>query len=579
MLNFTRKYYILILSVLSGVLLSISWPARGLPLLAFIALVPLLLAEDHIFNNRNRYNRYSVLLYAWLSFAVFNALTTWWIVFASLPGVLMAVFLNSFFMAIPFALMHAAKRLLPGRQSSLSLLIFWLSFEFLHLDWDMSWSWLNLGNVFATMPRWIQWYEYTGTLGGTAWILILNLCFFSLYKMWKTPLETIKISRHIDTDDEKQKAQVETYLKNLAQYKLIKNRAILGFVTFLFLIIPPVISLIIWSRYEMPDDKVEVVVVQPGRDPYLRPSSPEEARRWVDDIINLAQSEVTENTRFVVAPEAALPGNLWLHNMDAHYGFGAVLQHAMSHDSLTWVIGAMMYRLYADESEKTYTARRFADSGQYYDAYNAALMVDSQGNTDKYFKSKLVPGIERMPFFKYMRTLGRVVEYFGGTAGSMGMQEERGVFTGTDGTKVAPVICYESIYGEYLNDYIKNGAELIFVITNDGWWRDTPGYKQHNQYARLRAIETRRSVARAAKTGISGFIDPKGRFYQQTPWWEEAVIKQQIPKNDKLTFYVRNGDYLGRLAVFLMILLVFYMISQGIIRKKTGYGKHKGVKS
>jgi apolipoprotein N-acyltransferase len=565
--------YPLLLSILSGLLLSLSWPARGIPLLIFVALVPLLLAEDHILKNRSKYNRYSVLLYAWLSFAVFNGLTTWWIFFASFPGVLMAVFLNSFFMAIPFALMHAARRILPGNQGVLSLLVFWLSFEYLHLDWDLSWSWLNLGNAFATLPMWVQWYEYTGTLGGTAWIIILNICFFSLYKAWSIPLEKISVQRNIAATDLSEKQKQEIFLKNMEQYRLVKKRAIMGLVTFFFLILPTGISLVIWNRYEMPEDPVEVIVVQPGRDPYMRPSTAMEANKWVDDMIALADPLITEETRFVVAPEAALPLSLWLHDKESHYGYSALKRHAMSFDSLTWVAGATMYRIYEPGDDLPPTADKLGETEKYYDAYNAALMVDSKGNTDQYFKSKLVPGIEQMPFAKYLRLLGKVVEYFGGTAGSMGKQDYRGVFEGADGTRVAPVICYESIYGAYINDYIKNGAELIFIITNDGWWRDTPGYKQHNQYARLRAIETRRSIARSAKTGISGFIDARGEMYEQTNWWEPSAVKLQIHKNDKLTFYVKTGDYLGRLSFFLTILLLLYMITQKLIKRKSGLGK------
>lgn len=558
----------LFLSLLSGLLLSLSWPARGIPLLIFVALVPLLLAEEHIFRNREKYHRYSVLLFAWLAFALFNGLTTWWIVFASVPGVLMAVLLNSLFMAIPFALMHAARRILPGKQGVLSLLVFWLSFEYLHMDWDLSWSWLNLGNVFAVLPRWVQWYEYTGVLGGTAWIIIMNIIFLALYKAWKTPLEKIRVERSLTGDDDIQKQRYETYLKNLEQFQLIKKRAILGLVAFVWLITPPVISWVIWQRYSPPTDVVEVVVVQPGRDPYLRASSPAQTQEWVDDIVRLADEKITPKTRYVVAPEAALPGSLWLHDRQNHYGYIALRSHAAQHDSLTWVSGVMMYRLYPQGAELSATARKLGDTGQHFDAYNAALMVDSRGNTDEYFKSRLVPGIERMPFARYLGLLGKAVEHFGGTAGSMGVQETRGVFEGTDGSRVAPVICYESIYGEYLNDYIRNGAQIIFVVTNDGWWRDTPGYRQHNQYARLRAIETRRFIARAAKTGTSGFIDSRGQLYQQTNWWEPAVISQEIYKNDVITFYVRHGDFLGRLAVFLLVLLLLYMGSQKIIRRK-----------
>ncbi len=566
------KYRLLFLSLLSGLLFALSWPSRGIPMLIFVAFIPLFIVEDEVLKNKAHHNKYAVLLYSWLAFAIFNALTTWWIVFATVPGVLMAVFLNSFFMAIPFYLMHVGRRVLPGKQGVVSLLILWLSFEYLHLDWEMSWSWLNLGNVFAGLPRWVQWYEYTGTLGGTAWIIIMNIMFFGLYKTYAVPLETITVQQTLDIEDKKEKQRVETYLKNVQQFQLVKKRALTGLGAFLFLIIPPVISLVIWNRFEMPDDPVEVVVVQSGRDPYLRAEGAWQVQEWTDSLILLAGEKVTEQTRFIVAPEAELSGTLWLNNPDAHYGYRQLRSYAMQYDTLAWVVGSMMYREYGEVGQPSATARQFSNSDKYYDAYNGALYLDSEGNMETYFKSKLVPGIERMPFAQYLRPIGQLVEYFGGTAGSMGLQPDREVFTGPDGTRVAPVICYESIYGQYLNGYIRNGAELIFIVTNDGWWRDTPGYRQHNQYARLRAIETRRSIARAAKTGISGFIDPLGRVYQQTPWWEPAVIRQEIHKNNEITFYVRNGDFLGRLSFFLLILLLLYMGSQSIIRKKQPKG-------
>jgi apolipoprotein N-acyltransferase len=566
-MNFILKYRLTFLSLLSGLLFAVSWPAAGIPMLIFVAFVPLLIVEDHIFSNKDKFGRYTVLLYAWLTFAVFNILTTWWIVFASLPGVLMAVILNSLFMALAFFMMHVSRRVLPGKQGVLSLLIFWMTFEYLHLDWELSWSWLNLGNVFATLPRWIQWYEYTGTLGGTAWIIIMNICFYAMYKAYRVPLQTISVMRKLDSDDGKNDERMETYIRNMEQFRLVKRRAFAGLAATVFLIVPTVISFVIWSRYTMPEDPVEVVVVQPGRDPYRKANNMAQVREWTDSIIMLAEKEIGPDTRFVVVPEAALPSPLWLNDPTIHYGYTALKSHNKDYDSLAWVAGVMMFQQYAEGEKPTATARKFDDQDVYYDFYNGALFLASDGSFDTYFKSKLVPGIERMPFARFLRPVGSLVEYFGGTAGSMGIQDSRSVFKGPDGTHVAPVICYESIYGNYLNDYIRNGAELIFIITNDGWWRNTPGHRQHNEYARLRAIETRRSIARAAKTGISGFIDPLGNVTMQTEWWEPAVIKQTIHKNSEITFYVRNGDFLGRLSFFLMILLVLYMATQRFLKK------------
>jgi apolipoprotein N-acyltransferase len=563
-----EKRLLLSLSLLAGLLLAISWPARGIPFITFVAFIPLLMIDDKIIRNRQDFGKYSMLLYAWLSFIVFNALTTWWIYFASLPGLLMAVLLNSLFMAIPVALMHALRRTLPANQGQFSLVILWLTFEYLHLDWDLSWSWLNLGNVFATLPSWVQWYEYTGTLGGTAWILITNIVLYNLIKTYKTPLQTIKVERRLDTENQEGKKQIEIFLKNRQQYQILKKRSLLGFVALLVLLIPAVISFHIGKNYEESVDPVEIIIVQPARDPWIRPVNILQEREWTDKLIHLANRKVTAETRFILAPEAALPAGMWINNMERNYGFTALSGHAALSDSITWIAGSMMYQVYPDKENASPTSRPLHGTDQYYDVYNAALLVNSRGEVDRYSKSRLVPGIERMPFARYLGPVGKLVERFGGTAGSMGVQDEPSVFLGMDGTKVAPVICYESIYGEYVNGFIRRGAHLIFVITNDGWWKNTPGYKQHNQYARLRAVETRRSIARAAKTGISSFIDQKGEFIEQTSWWDETSIRQTLQKNDKLTFYTRNGDYLGRLSFFLSVLLIFYLISQSLIRAR-----------
>jgi apolipoprotein N-acyltransferase len=130
------------------------------------------------------------------------------------------------------------------------------------------------------------------------------------------------------------------------------------------------------------------------------------------------------------------------------------------------------------------------------------------------------------------------------------------------------VICYESVFGEYVTEYIKKGSNLIFVITNDGWWGDTPGHRQHFTFSRLRAIETRRSIARSANTGISAFIDQRGDAFQVTRYWEPDVIRQTINANDKMTFYVRYGDYIGRLSSFVAIVLVLIAMSFRLKRKR-----------
>jgi apolipoprotein N-acyltransferase len=172
-----------------------------------------------------------------------------------------------------------------------------------------------------------------------------------------------------------------------------------------------------------------------------------------------------------------------------------------------------------------------------------------------------------MPYPQYAKLLNYFTINLGGIEGSLGTQKERTVFFNKDSIGVAPVICYESIFGEYVGDYIRKGANVICIMTNDGWWGDTGGYKQHCMYASLRAIESRRSIARSANTGISCFIDQRGDITQAQPWRVDAVIHDTLQANTTMTFYTLHGDYLARFALWLSGGILCIMLFSGIINK------------
>jgi apolipoprotein N-acyltransferase len=230
------------------------------------------------------------------------------------------------------------------------------------------------------------------------------------------------------------------------------------------------------------------------------------------------------------------------------------------HPHLDVITGATSAYQYDPGEVPTATARKFTDADTYYDDFNTALMITGS-DVLKYHKSKFVPGVERMPFPALLKPLEALAINMGGTTGSLCGQDERTVFISRNNElRIAPVICYESVFGEYVARYVSNGANIIFIITNDGWWGDTPGYKQHLDYARLRAIETRCYVARSANTGTSCFIDPFGNVLQATPWWKAMAIKNNVYVNDEKTFYVRHGDYIARAGIVLGGLLLLYSL-------------------
>jgi len=150
----------------------------------------------------------------------------------------------------------------------------------------------------------------------------------------------------------------------------------------------------------------------------------------------------------------------------------------------------------------------------------------------------------------------------GGTVSSRAIQPERTVFTHPQkGYNVGPVICYESIYGAFVTEYVRKGAHFLGVITNDAWWGNTPGHKQLLSYTRLRAIENRRGISRSANTGISTFINPLGEYDEQLAYDRQGILTGTLPKMERLTFYTRYGDFIARLAV--LIAALYFLLALG----------------
>lgn len=135
------------------------------------------------------------------------------------------------------------------------------------------------------------------------------------------------------------------------------------------------------------------------------------------------------------------------------------------------------------------------------------------------------------------------------------------------GIGVTPVICYDSIWGEWVARSVSQGSEFIAIITNDGWWENTSGKDQHLDYAKLRAIETRRWVCQSANTGISAFINQRGDVVKQSKWWVKTALKHDINLNSDITFYVEYGDYLPKLGSILAVLGIAFLLIKAFFKK------------
>lgn len=534
-----KKYHLFLFSLLSALLLTAAWPAHGFAPLIFVAFVPLFFIQDFIGSSIKRTHKRSMFAYAYLSFIIWNSLTTWWIWNSTDIGAIAAIVLNSLFMALVFLAFHLTKtHLYNNKKGFFIFVVYFLSWEWFHLNWDLSWPWLNLGNVFSTQSKWIQWYEYTGVAGGTLWILVVNILVF----------HAIKAALQFKTDP-----------------KHFGRKASLALVVVL---LPILFSVYIYRNYTEEGPTAEIIVVQPNFDPYTEQydTPPSEI---IDRNLGLALRNMTKKADFIVSPESSIQEEIWEEQLQQSQGLQQLQQFISQHPETAIVIGASTFSFVPKGQENHHAARKFQGfEGQYF-AHNTAFYLDSTQKIQLYHKSKLTPGVEMMPSWRILRPLNNLAIDLGGTVGTLKIDEKRTVFSHSNGVfRIAPVICYESIYGEFVTHYVQNGANLIFIITNDGWWKNTPGHRQHNAFAILRAIETRRSIARSANTGISAFFDQRGDMYQATAYDEPAAIRQSLTINNKLTFYVRYGDYISRFAAFISVILLLTAFTKFLINRK-----------
>ena len=522
-LNMLKKYDIcfaiiqkmfrkLLLCLFSVFILVFSWPPSGFPFLIFGAYVPLFFVLEGLSKKR------SAFIYSFFVFVLWNIFTTYWIYNASLFGAVAAVLVNSFLMASVISIFFWLKSKFNDRRAWWALLSFWLSFEYLHLNWDLSWPWLNLGNVFAHYPQSIQWYEYTGTLGGSLWILLANIILYHS-------------------------------IKNKSKYVLPA----------VVIVLPILFSFFIKNKNET-GKVVEIVVVQPNIDPYLEKFDGLTSIQQLEKFIDLAESKLDSTTNYLIGPETAIVDGIWENKIENSPEIQRLLQLIEKYPQLNIIVGAVTYKAYSKSEEIPRTARQFVGSDAYYDVFNSAIQINTS-EISIYNKSKLVQGVEFTPFPALLENLEFLAIDLGGITGSLGTQDYREVFS-SKSAQMAPIICYESIFGEFISQYVRNGADLFTIITNDGWWKDTPGYKQHLNYASLRAIECRRAIARSANTGISAFIDSKGIVRNATQWDEEIVIKDRLETSSTQTIYVKFGDYIGRISAFIAVMFLCFTVAK-----------------
>ncbi len=512
----------LLLSVISALLLSAAWPVVGFVPLIFIAFVPLLLVHNYCVANNK-----SLFAYSQVTFLLWNFTVNYWVCNAELTAGIMASVANAMLMSGVVLLFNWGYQKLTTKFALWLLPALWISFEYLHMHWDITWPWLTLGNVFSESTPYIQWYEITGHLGGSWWVWAVNILVFRLITIQRT----------------------ETSIKKYVPLVLT-------------LVIPVTYSLLRFATYTEITNPTKVAVIQPNIDPYNEKFGTLGESAQLARILALASTVIDDSVRYVFSPETSLITNANEVELDSNESYKTLRTYLKQYPNLNIIMGISTYRFYEPTQTPSLTAHKNSE-GYYFDTYNTAMQMHGTDSIQLYHKSKLVPGAEKMPFPILLKPLEKLALNLGGTVGSLGVQPQASVFTDSKtGVKIAPVICYESIYGQYVASYVRKGAQLIGIITNDGWWGNTPGYKQHLSYARLRAIETRRYVVRSANTGISAIINQRGDVVKHTYWWQDDAFTATVNLNASITPYVLLGEYPAYIAMFLLSYFIALIIKR-----------------
>lgn len=535
------RYKLSLLAFISAVLLSVPYLVPGTGFLSLIAFVPLLIAEQ--------YATMAGIKGFWKwhygCFVLWNAFTTFWVCNATLGGGIFAVLANAFQMSLIFGLFRWSRKQVSGAVPYIFLAFAWIAWERFYLTWaEISWPWLVLGNAFARTTGWIQWYEYAGTLGGSLWIWTTNLAVFGVlmtlaYGNWRN--------------------------------RTLAARLFFSLGTLALFAVPPVLSLFI--KPDDPDGSLDVVILQPNIDPYDKFGGMSQEQQTDLLLSQLSDCCPTGNV-LCIAPET-FTNDIITNDLYLSPTLNRFQEYADAHPGVNILFGASS-RTYLESAVRPSHTARLRPNGLWMEGHNSSLMVSAGRTPDIFHKSKLVVAVEKTP---YPAVFCKIDDLLGGVMGRNIGQEEvtdlnfaqydsTGLMTGS--FPVGTPICYESVYGEYCTEYVRKGARLLAVITNDAWWKDTPGYRQHLSYSSLRAIETRRWIARCANTGISAVIDPSGKIISRTDWWEPAVLNAKVGLSSEETFFVRNGDIAGRISVLMFLLLFFGMLVRSVTRPHLG---------
>ncbi|MBI2618697.1 MAG: apolipoprotein N-acyltransferase [Ignavibacteriales bacterium] len=513
------------LAISSGLLLGLSFPPTPLYSLAHIGLLPLLFLLDRL----SRYGE--IARFSYLAMFVFHLITLYWVggfthmrdgyLVVSGASLLLA---HPMFYWIPILSFVFVRKQLGETAALVSFPFLWVGFEYFHALGEFSFPWLTLGNSQAYDLNRIQIAEYASVFGISFFIVAFNTLGF-------------------------------VFIKKIA-FNVWKFSSRPGIAVFSALLIvyggPIVFGISASDSYNLHEERtMKVGIVQPNIDPYEKwgegfHSKWDSYLRQMDILIDQTKRMSSESLDVIVWPETAIPFYILLPQNRQYLG-----QLRQELDSIgTPVFAGLPDGSYRDSTSASPTAQWIEGAGAFFEGFNSAtLLLPAQDVDTVYHKVVLVPFAERIPHAERLTFLIEPLKWSVGIS-SWGKGDHQVVFElplrSGEAASFGGMICYELVFPSYVRTFVEQGAEFLVIISNDSWWGHTSGAYQLAAYSVIRAVETRRWIVRCANGGISGVIDPAGRFYNKTEFLEATSVIGTIGARTERSFYVRHGDLVGK---------------------------------
>lgn len=500
-----------ILALFSGILIALSFPTPGLAFLAWIALIPLLIAfEDTSYRTAFRVGficgigAYAGILY-WLNVVLTRYGELPWIV--SLSVYLLLVF----WLALFFGLAVMTARIGENQEikSAFTLPIAWVAFDLLRSFLFSGFPWAMLGySQYRILPL-IQIADVIGVYGITAVIVLANVV---LYRVLRA-------------------------LSGAGVPYPVKSAVIL--LLFMILLLGYGFKRLN-IQAENPDAPIQVALIQGNIPQDIKWSA-----SFRDQTINIYERLSREAAKvggidLIVWPESAVPFFFQDEPRQAER-----LRELARNLETTLLFGSPAYEL-----------RNGLPT-----LMNSAFVVAPTGKTiGRSDKLHLVPFGEYVPFGSFFPFITKIVEGIGDFAPG-----KHAVPLNIGKTVAGTLVCYEIIFPEIAREYVNNGARLLINITNDAWFGKTSAPYQHMAIAVFRAVETRTPLIRAANTGITAIVDQNGHIGTMTELFVEGYRTGSVSPGTADSLYLKIGDAPAWLCIFLTVLI---FIRAGIRKKQ-----------